>query len=569
SMVIETVGDLNGDGVNDLAIGQYFRQDYYITTRVYVVFGQQNGFTTPPNLTTLAPSEGFSIAVPARINAIANAGDVNNDGVEDLIMGSVNADDKKGHVYVIFGSASIADMDVADLDGTNGFTILGNNTTAGNFGIGDRIGNAVSGNGDVNNDGIDDLAFGGYAYLGFRGASFVVFGQSTWPATLTAADVGSGNGFKVFGSLNNSVRSGASVDIAGDFNGDGIEDLLIGEANSFYGGERRGRVWIMLGAETGLDGTINIGTATHIITPSAENPQSRDRLSEHMTYIPDFNGDGINDVLIAAPTESSSNEAYVVVLFGGLQGTGNYNIDNLDGTNGFFIEHSNQERVGDVISTGDFNGDGLSDVVVSNNYGTTSIVLGSADPMPPRIDLNNLEPGQGSTIYGQNVSLGSVSLKGDITGDGLDDFLISENRYGDVYLLFGQTAPEQPTAVNAIPAQKAIEGSLFSFTIPSGIFASQDLNLTFSITGENDGPLPAWLSYDMATKTLSGTPGNGDEGTVNLKVTATDTQGNSAFTALSISVFDEKAFPNGSTLADLQDQVIRIDGTDGFFRFGY
>ncbi|MCB0489845.1 MAG: FG-GAP repeat protein [Cyclobacteriaceae bacterium] len=568
SMVVETVGDLNGDGVNDLAVGQYFRQDYYITTRVYVVFGQLNGFTTPPNLTTLAPSEGFSIDVPARINAIANAGDVNNDGMEDLIMGSMYAEDKRGHVYVIFGSASIADMDVADLDGTNGFTILGNNTTAGNFGLGDRIGNAVSGNGDVNNDGIDDLAFGGYTYLGFRGASFVVFGQSTWPATLTAADIGSGNGFKVFGTINNSVDSGASVDISGDFNGDGIEDLLIGEAGTFYGGVRRGTVWIMLGKETGLDGIINIGQATHFIRPSAANPQFRDRFSENMTYIPDFNGDGINDVLIAAPTESSPNEAYVVVLFGGIQGTGNYNIDNLDGTNGFFIEHSNLERVGDVISTGDFNGDGLSDVVVSNSDGPTSIIFGSTNPMEPRIDLNNLKAGQGTTIYGQNVFLGSVSLKGDITGDSLDDLLISENRYGNVYLLFGKTAPEQPTPVNPIPAQNAVEGSPFNFTVPPGIFASQDLNLTFSVTGENDEPLPAWLSYDVETKTLSGTPGNGDEGTINLKVTVTDTQGNSAFTTLNISVLDEKAFISGSTLTDLQDRVIRIDGTGDFFSFG-
>ncbi|MGE0587586.1 MAG: putative Ig domain-containing protein [Cyclobacteriaceae bacterium] len=565
---IQVVGDLNGDGVKDLVVGEYYsRFDYYsyqstTYSNAYVVFGQSNGFSTAPDLTNLSPTEGFSITVPTRINAIANAGDVNNDGMEDLIMGSMYAGDKRGHVYVIFGSTTIADMDVADLDGTNGFTILGNNTTSGNFGLGDRIGNVVSGNGDVNNDGIDDLAFGAYTYLGFRGASFVVFGQSAWPATLTTADIGSGNGFKVFGTINNSVDSGASVDISGDFDGDGIEDLLIGEAGTFYGGVRRGSVFIMLGKETGLDGVINIGTATHYIRPSAENPQFRDRLSEKMTYIPDFNGDGINDVLIAAPTESSPDEAYVVVLFGGIQGTGSYNIDNLDGTNGFFIEHSNLERVGDVISTGDFNGDGLSDVVVSNNYGPTSIIFGSTNPMEPRIDLNNLKAGQGTTIYGQNVSLGSVSLKGDITGDGLDDLLIAEDQSGDVVVLFGQAVPELPTAVNPIPAQVAIEGSPFSFIIPSGIFASQDLNLTFSVTAENDGPLPAWLSYDVATKTLSGIPGNGDEGTANLKVTATDTQGNSAFTALNISVLDEKAFVSGSTLADLQDQVIQINGSD-------
>jgi hypothetical protein len=566
--IVEIVGDLNADGVNELVIGAYYRNYGQPTTsNVYVVFGKSDGFASPPDLTSLSPEEGFSIALGNQINSIANAGDVNNDGIEDLIMGSMYGGGKKGHIYVVFGNESISDLDVADLDGTNGFTITGNSDTSGNFGLGDRIGNAVSGNGDVNNDGIDDLAFGGYTYLGFRGASFVVFGKSSWSATATAAEIGpSVAGFKIFGTINNSVLSGHSVEIAGDFDGDGIEDLLIGESSTFYGSPRRGAVFVVLGKETGLTGTVNIGTgSTYLLRPSAEHPQSKDDFSTMTDYISDFNGDGLNDVLISAPTENNGGDALAFVVFGGLDQTGTFNVDNLDGTNGFWIENSADHHIATWISTGDFNGDGLSDVAIRDANGKVSMIFGSAEAMEKVVDLSKLEPGVGATFFDSSTSLNSFSLKGDITGDGIDDLVMAGE---DIFVVFGKSAPELPTAVNPIPGQTAREGSTFSFILPSGIFASQDLTLTLSVIGENDEPLPVWLSYDIAAKTLSGTPGNGDEGTVNLKVIATDTQGNSAFTTLSISVIDEKAFVSGSTLADLQDRIIEIDGTSGFFGVG-
>ena len=131
---------------------------------------------------------------------------------------------------MVFGKASWAgtpSLDLATLDGTNGFRLIG-------IDAGDDSGFSVSSAGDVNGDGFADLIVGapgaesaGGAYG--EGESYVVFGKASWAGTpsLDLATLDGTNGFRLIG-IDAGDRSGCSVSSAGDVNGDGFADLIVG-----------------------------------------------------------------------------------------------------------------------------------------------------------------------------------------------------------------------------------------------------------------------------------------------------------------------------------------------------
>ncbi|AUB37791.1 Ca2+-binding protein, RTX toxin-related [Nostoc flagelliforme CCNUN1] len=187
------------------------------------------------NLSSLDGSNGFVIN---GINegdfsgiSVSSAGDFNGDGFDDLIIGALRADpngnDAAGESYVVFGKSSSfgASLNLSSLDGSNGFVLNGIN-------IYDQSGISVSSAGDFNGDGFDDLI------IGARGAdpngkesageSYVVFGKSSgFGASLNLSSLDSNNGFAING-IAADEQSGGSVSSAGDFNGDGFDDLIIG-----------------------------------------------------------------------------------------------------------------------------------------------------------------------------------------------------------------------------------------------------------------------------------------------------------------------------------------------------
>ena len=158
-------------------------------------------------------------------SSVARAGDVNGDGFDDLIIGATAANGGTGAAYVVFGKASgfPAVLDLSTLDGSNGYAIDG-------VASGDNTGYSVSGGGDLNHDGLDDIVIGAYGANGDQGSSFVVYGSLPGEAVTR---VGSDIGQTIHGGNFDDTLSGAGGDDVLDGHG-GIDKMIGGAGNDTY-----------------------------------------------------------------------------------------------------------------------------------------------------------------------------------------------------------------------------------------------------------------------------------------------------------------------------------------------
>jgi len=392
--------------------------------------------------------------------SVASAGDVNGDGVPDVIVGSGDANvgnRGSGAAYVVFGQPRLTRVDLTRL-GPGGFRIDG---AAPVLALNshddpstDLAGFRVAGIGDVNGDGLADVAVAApYASnnrRAFSGSVYVVFGKRDG-ATVNLASLGS-RGYRIDGPV--GAVAGFALAAAGDVNGDGRPDLVIGSEAARFGLPQQAYVVF------GKPDTANIDLAAlgqHGFVIGGG--QARQSVGLGVAGVGDVNGDGLADVAIGAPLEERDAKKHtsrgaVYVVYGRRAG------DQVDlgrlGRGGYRIRGPAGAGIGSAIApAGDFNGDGHPDLLIGaqppngsfrGGLGAAYVVFGQtskqsidlATPGSDGVAIRGAQPGDGLGT--------SMTGVGDVNGDGRGDLLLGAPtasvrcrvNAGAAYVVYGQ-----------------------------------------------------------------------------------------------------------------------------------
>ncbi|MBF0421028.1 MAG: FG-GAP repeat protein, partial [Magnetococcales bacterium] len=307
----------------------------------------------------------------------------------------------------------------------------------------DLSGFSVSSAGDVNGDGFADMIIGAIrADTGTTdaGASYVIFGKASGFAPILALSTLNGtNGFRMNGEAPYD-RSGFSVSSAGDVNGDGFADVIIGAGEANPAGNNSGASYIVFGKSSGFSSQIALSTLNGTDGFRLDGGSPDDYSGSSVSSAGDVNGDGFADLIVGAYKADSggnlSGASYVI--FGKASGfSSQIDLSSLNGTNGFRLDGAseNDNSGFSVSSAGDFNGDGLSDLLVSARFadvgsnltaGAVYVIYGKATGFSSHVNLSTLDGNTGIRLDGTMVgdwSNWSVSSAGDINGDGYDDII--------------------------------------------------------------------------------------------------------------------------------------------------
>ncbi len=409
------------------------------------------------NLADLDGSNGFrvdGVSAGARTSAsMSTVADMNGDGIGDLII----AAPARSSVYVLFGTQTPrpAAVSLADLDGTNGFEING-------LASPEQLGFAVSGLGDINGDGIDDMIVGAAPRGHLPGRCFVVFGRSTpFDPVVNVLDLDGTDGFRLDGAV--GLGAGVGLASAGDFNGDGLSDVLIGEPFNSANGELSGRTYVVFGSADPVPASRNLAELSGAEVLRIDGQQD-DLAGFALAGIGNFNADDYADILIGAPITAgiglNVGRSYVVY---GRPSTSDevappVRLGELDPQQGFVMFGEGGNFGATVSGVGDFNGDGLGDLMIGApnatgvdlRTGRSYVLFGTSEPFPEPIMMGALDGNAGFKLDGEifrDKSGNSISGAGDVNGDGFADLVIgaadalNSTDQGRSYVVYGHAGP--------------------------------------------------------------------------------------------------------------------------------
>ncbi len=391
---VATAGDVNGDGYDDVIVGAY-RYDNGQTDEgaAFVYHGSATGLSTTPNW--MAESDQ-----PALLGlSVGTAGDVNGDGYADAIVGAYGYDNgqiDEGRAFVYHGSAS-------GLSTTPNWTAESEQVYA-------YFGYSVGTAGDVNGDGYTDVIVGAYSYDNGQteeGRAFVYEGSPSG-LSITPAWIGE--------SDQDLAYFGASVGTAGDVNGDGYADVIVGAPYFDNGQGEEGRAFVYYGSDSGLSTVANW---------TAESDQAGASFGDSVGTAGDVNSDGYADVIVGGPSYDNDqlNEGRAFVYRGSTSG--------LSTTPNWTAESDQAAGFGTSVGTvGDVNGDGYGDVIVGayaydngqQDEGRAFVYHGSASELSTTPNWT----AEGDQAFAHFSSVGAA---GDVNGDGLADAIVGASGY--------------------------------------------------------------------------------------------------------------------------------------------
>ncbi len=312
---VSSAGDVNADGIADILIGIYYRDYNERKQCLYVVFGAKTNWPAFVDLKKLDGTNGFVINCPVPSvfyfeSHASNLGDINDDGIDDIIVELHGGNNVGKRDFVLFGKETEwpAVFELSGLDGTNGFIINRLNTDL-YFG-----GRCISGVGDINDDGINDILMSAYSFSDWKqsGQTYVIFGsRQVWPKAINVTDLNGDNGFTVNGfpfDGSNQQTDGFFINKAKDVNGDGIDDILIGSRYNNRGS-------VVFGSKEEWPAMVNLDKLDGFNGFVMDGIEGNDRCGLVVNGIGDINGDGKNDVLIECPN-ANYGEGRVYIIFG-------------------------------------------------------------------------------------------------------------------------------------------------------------------------------------------------------------------------------------------------------------
>jgi hypothetical protein len=492
---VATAGDVNGDGFADVLVGAHLYDNGQNNEgRVYAYAGSGGGLLTASFWTAEGNVAGSNFG-----QSVATAGDVNGDGYSDALVGAwlyTGNNGVEGAAYAYFGSAGVPELTAA-------WVYQGDQSGA-------RYGYSVASAGDVNGDGYGDVIVGAPNYNGgssSEGKVFVYAGQPTGPTVTPIWTAESNQANAVFG---------ISVASAGDVNGDGYGDVIVGASQYDQDGlGDEGWTFVWLGSASGLGSSGTPGNADW----SARGNQAAARFGMSVAGAGDVNGDGYGDVIVGAPTYANGQvqEGRAYVFHGSASGL--HSAPD-------WIEERDQatENFGTSVATaGDVNGDGYSDVIVGAplydgshvDEGRAWVYLGSSSGVSASAvwfaDLDQTGAGLGQ----------SVATAGDVNGDGYSDVIVGAFRYdnpeadeGRAYVYYGNAGGLEDTP--AWTAESDDAGADFGWVVAGAGDVNND-GFGDVIVGAplydgavaNSGKAFLWLGSGTGLG-ANGTPGNAD-----------------------------------------------------------
>ncbi len=354
--------------------------------------------------------------------AVAIIGDVNNDSYDDILIGASGYNSNTGKAYLILGRQDVTQWNGSnplDLNYANGSAT--GEATQNNFGI------SVAGVGDINNDGLTDFAIGATGISGYMGKTYLYFGRNSLStlgnpnASLIGEHIGDYSGYSIAG--------------AGDVNGDGFDDILIGAPLKE---DPVGKIYLVLGRETSK---WTLAMPLSEANASFLGEDAGDSAGSSLAGIGDINNDGNDDFLIGEwGADAGGADAGMVYLMLGRTNVTQWNNSDplsLSYANATFIgETANAEAGYSVTGVGDVNKDGFPDILIGAkgyNAGTGKayLIFGRENVelwnKPFNLsDANATFNGEsGSDWFGS-----SVAGAGDVNNDSYPDFLIGAEIYG-------------------------------------------------------------------------------------------------------------------------------------------